>query len=198
VKYKATRGEMPSRPSICTDDQWNLVTRMCVLNPKKRLKISTAVDELERFVKASTVANTNNQVDHVTESKVELMHPVNQESVVSMTATARNLLSQMQDNANQQDDSPVMLYESLWGRIQHVREQIDEDNPEAACKSAFHALVVEAQISTASLVEARSGDLVSLAQIVMGCYALSRRLDKLCDAHFLRNPRKLEFSETSQ
>jgi len=195
VKYKATRGEMPSRPSICTDDQWNLVTRMCVLNPKKRLKISTAVDELERFVKASTVANTNNQVDHVTESKVELMHPVNQESVVSMTATARNLLSQMQDNANQQDDSPVMLYESLWGRIQHVREQIDEDNPEAACKSAFHALVVEAQISTASLVEARSGDLVSLAQIVMGCYALSRRLDKLCDAYFLRNPGELAFPE---
>jgi serine/threonine protein kinase/ankyrin repeat protein len=197
VKHHVTRGKLPSRPSICTNDRWTLVTRMCVLNPKKRIKISTVVDELERFVKMSTGSNTTNQAGLVTDDVAALTYPVNQESVVSLTAAAHKLLSQVRGNSNQQDNVPVVLYDSLWDRIQHVREQI-EGSPEAGCKSAFHALVVEAQISTASLVEARSGDLVSLARVLMGCYALSRRLDKLCDAHFLRNPRKLEFSETSQ
>jgi len=193
VQYHVTRGKMPPRPSICSDEQWNLVTRMCVSDPKKRLRISTVVDELERFIATSTGKDTSNQVDHVADDISAKKGSANRESVVSMTMAARKLLSQMQDNANQQDGAPIFLYSSLWDRIQHVREQIDEDNPEAACKSAFHALVVEAQISTASLVEARSGDLVSLAQIVMGCYALSRRLDKLCDAYFLKPPRELAF-----
>jgi serine/threonine protein kinase len=194
VKYKATRGEMPSRPSICTDDQWNLVTRMCFLDPTKRIKISTVVDELERFVATSTGTKTNYQVDHKTNDTIALMHPMNQESVESITAAACKLLSQLRRSTNQQDTSPIVLFDSLWDRIEHVREQIDEDNPEAACKNAFHSLVVEAGTSTASL-EARTGGLISLMRAVMGCYALSRRLDKLCEAYFLKTPRELEFPQ---
>ncbi|EGZ20821.1 hypothetical protein PHYSODRAFT_413676, partial [Phytophthora sojae] len=49
VKYHATRGKLPSRPTICKDDEWELVKRMCVLEPGKRVKISTVVDELARL-----------------------------------------------------------------------------------------------------------------------------------------------------
>jgi len=197
VKYKATRGEMPSRPSICTDEQWNLVTRMCVLDPKKRLKISTVVDELERFMKTLTDTKANNQVNHVADGMTALTHPVNQESVVSMATAARKLLSQLEGNTSQQDNSPVALYDSLWDRIEHVREQIDARDHEAACKSAFHSLVIEAGTTTASLLEASREDLISLTRVVMGCYALNRRLDKLCDAYFLKPPREMGFPSHS-
>jgi hypothetical protein len=42
-------------------------------------------------------------------------------------------------------------------------------------------------------LNAKVGNLFSLARAIMGCYAFSRRLDKLCDAYFLRNPGELEF-----
>ncbi|EGZ20826.1 hypothetical protein PHYSODRAFT_408934, partial [Phytophthora sojae] len=45
-EYHATHGELPSRPRICEDDQWGLIQRMCALEPDKRIKISTVVDEL--------------------------------------------------------------------------------------------------------------------------------------------------------
>jgi serine/threonine protein kinase len=192
VKHHVTSGKIPSRPSICTDEQWILVTRMCIFDPKKRIKISTVVDEFERLVKTSPGSKSNNQADHGTDATFALTSPVNQESVESMATAARKLLSALRGNTNQQDNSPVVLYDSFWNRIEDVRKQIDEGNHDAACRSAFHSLVVKAKTSTASL-EARSGDLISLARIVMGCYALSRRLDKLCDGYFLENPRDLEF-----
>ncbi|EGZ13640.1 hypothetical protein PHYSODRAFT_406659, partial [Phytophthora sojae] len=46
VKYHVRQGKLPPRPTICDDRLWELVERMCVLNPKKRIKISTVVDEL--------------------------------------------------------------------------------------------------------------------------------------------------------
>jgi serine/threonine protein kinase/ankyrin repeat protein len=195
VKFHVTSGKLPSRPSLCTDEQWNLVTRMCVLDPKKRLKISTVADELKRFVETSTGLDTNNQVDSETDVMSALADPVNAASVVSMSAAARKLLSQLQGDTNQHDTSPVVLYSSLWDRIEHVRGQFDEGDRDVACSSAFRALVVEAGASTARLRETTSGDLISLARVVMGCYALSRRLSKLCDAHFLKNPRELAYSE---
>jgi serine/threonine protein kinase len=113
VKFHVTSGKLPSRPSLCTDEQWNLVTRMCVLDPKKRLKISTVADELKKFVETSTGLDTNNQVDSETCVVTALADPVDAASVVSMTAAARKLLSQLQGDTNQQDDSPVVLYSSL-------------------------------------------------------------------------------------
>ncbi|KAE9097870.1 hypothetical protein PF006_g23482 [Phytophthora fragariae] len=49
MKYHATRGKLPGRPSICEDSEWELVERMCVLEPAKRIKISTVIDELEKL-----------------------------------------------------------------------------------------------------------------------------------------------------
>ncbi|EGZ20754.1 hypothetical protein PHYSODRAFT_379188, partial [Phytophthora sojae] len=41
VKYHATHGTLPSRPTICEDGQWELIQRMCALDPAQRIKIST-------------------------------------------------------------------------------------------------------------------------------------------------------------
>ncbi|EGZ12028.1 hypothetical protein PHYSODRAFT_454054, partial [Phytophthora sojae] len=45
VIHNAKQGNLPARP-LCSDSQWKLVERMCKLNPKERIKISTVVDEL--------------------------------------------------------------------------------------------------------------------------------------------------------
>ncbi|KUF82827.1 hypothetical protein AM587_10011823 [Phytophthora nicotianae] len=50
VKHHASQGELPSPPAMCEDTQWELIKRMCVLEPTQRIKISTVVDELVKFV----------------------------------------------------------------------------------------------------------------------------------------------------
>jgi serine/threonine protein kinase len=46
VKGQLSRGNLPTRPCGCSDDEWGLVIRMCCHDPAKRLQISTVVDEL--------------------------------------------------------------------------------------------------------------------------------------------------------
>ncbi|GMF53669.1 unnamed protein product [Phytophthora fragariaefolia] len=109
VKYHACRGKLPPRPE-CQDDQWELVRRMCSMNPKKRVKISTVVDELERLAKTTTLTTT--PAEQVTDST----YP---ESV----AFARHLLVQWLETKNQ-NPSLAVLYVSLWDQFEHVHQQI--------------------------------------------------------------------------
>ncbi|EGZ20751.1 hypothetical protein PHYSODRAFT_495798, partial [Phytophthora sojae] len=57
--YQATRGKLPSQPVTCEDIKWELVKRMCALDPEKRIKISTVVDELARLANVSTTTESS-------------------------------------------------------------------------------------------------------------------------------------------
>ncbi|KAL4086200.1 hypothetical protein PRIC1_014331 [Phytophthora ramorum] len=170
VKYNVTHGKLPPRPK-CEDGQWGLIERMCSAKPEERIKISTVVAELERLAN-----DTNTQPDHVTDRT----DSANQGSVALVTAAARKLLTEWRSSTEEHNISLALSYDSLWEHINYVREQMAGGGHAAAYWSAFHSLAVEARASTANLKSVRR-DLISLTQATMKCYALRRRLDKLCD-----------------
>ncbi|RLN92282.1 hypothetical protein BBJ28_00022301 [Nothophytophthora sp. Chile5] len=51
VKYHVTKGELPNRPAVFEDEEWNLVQQMCCLDPKQRLNIVSVVVRLTAIVK---------------------------------------------------------------------------------------------------------------------------------------------------
>lgn len=50
VRVLVLAGRLPTRPSIVSDAQWRLITRMCVREPSKRLAMSDVVDSLLEIV----------------------------------------------------------------------------------------------------------------------------------------------------
>ncbi|RLN95501.1 hypothetical protein BBJ28_00023789, partial [Nothophytophthora sp. Chile5] len=51
VKHHVTKGELPNRPAVFEDEEWDLVQQMCCLKPKQRLNIVSVVVRLTAFVK---------------------------------------------------------------------------------------------------------------------------------------------------
>lgn len=171
VKYHVRQGKLPPRPTICDDRLWELVERMCVLNPKKRIKISTVVDELERL------AYANNQEDELTTNS-----PTDLEHVPTVVAAARQVLTQLQQHTDQRV-AELSLYRDLWGQLERIHGLIDASCG-AAGRSAFSSLVADAELATQEL-PTRKANLTSLAESTLLCHALRRRLDKFCEACFL-------------
>ncbi|KAL4116315.1 hypothetical protein PRIC2_013312 [Phytophthora ramorum] len=165
---------LPAQPKACKDNQWELVKRMCVFNPKDRIKISTVVDELAKL------ATTNNQ--HADRADNTPTNSVNLKCVPETIAKARRLVVRLRDVPGQRD-AVLSLYACLWDRLEQVHRQIDGSS-DAECRAAFCSLVADADVSTTELEDTK-GNLVALAETTMRCYALNRTLAKLCDAYFL-------------
>ncbi|RLN88044.1 hypothetical protein BBJ28_00023722 [Nothophytophthora sp. Chile5] len=51
IKYHVTKGELPNRPAVFEDEEWDLVQQMCCLKPKQRLNIVSVVVRLTAIVK---------------------------------------------------------------------------------------------------------------------------------------------------
>ncbi|RLN77164.1 hypothetical protein BBJ28_00007115 [Nothophytophthora sp. Chile5] len=51
VKHHVTKGELPNRPAVFEDEEWDLVQQMCCLDPKQRLNIVSMVVRLTAIVK---------------------------------------------------------------------------------------------------------------------------------------------------
>ncbi|RLN14976.1 hypothetical protein BBJ28_00020478, partial [Nothophytophthora sp. Chile5] len=51
VKYHVTKGELPNRPAVFEDEEWDLVQQMCCSDPKQRLNIASVVVRLAAIVK---------------------------------------------------------------------------------------------------------------------------------------------------
>ncbi|POM71259.1 Serine/threonine protein Kinase [Phytophthora palmivora] len=191
VKYHATRGVLPRRPTICKNGPWDLVKRMCVFKPQKRIKISTVVDELMILV-----AGTDQHVDcsskvHGWRQKLTKIPIIRRQSVdlkvrldsVSITVTkAKKKLAKWR-NMIIRSGLEFSLYSSLWEQFEHVDGQID-DSHSAKCQTMYCSLVVEAYEATSRLKNA-SSDKGFLTESTMRCYELGRRLEKFCEAYFL-------------
>ncbi|KAL4086083.1 hypothetical protein PRIC1_014705 [Phytophthora ramorum] len=172
VRVHASNGTLPSRPASCEDKQWELVKRMCVLVPDKRIKVSTVVDELARLADGQddNFANASS-----TESATL-------ESALKAIATAQRLVTRLQDNLKGVEFLPVLsLYRSLWDHLKQIHGQIDGNSK---CRVAFCTLVADAYASTSNL-QGMEVTYISLTETAIRCHSLRRRLDKLKDAYFL-------------
>ncbi|EGZ20949.1 hypothetical protein PHYSODRAFT_494585, partial [Phytophthora sojae] len=168
AKYHVTQRALPPRP-LCTDEQWELVQRMCAFEPSKRIKISTVVGELAKMANIHLSANMS-------------IEPVNPKSVAEMITAARTLLAKLQDD-KEQEGSVFSLYSSLWDGLAQVHNQCG--NLQSSTDLAdFYSLVREAYEGTKMLRDPTTS-LISLAETVLQCYALQRRLIKLLEANFL-------------
>ncbi|KAG3012908.1 hypothetical protein PC121_g14983 [Phytophthora cactorum] len=109
------RDELPSRPTICEDNQWDLVKRMCVLNPEERIKISTVVDEFDTLANASIGNQTENYIETSAIGSVE--------SVSRAISEAREMLVRPQGSTDRRD-AVLSLYVSLWDSLEEVKVQL--------------------------------------------------------------------------
>ncbi|KAE9128259.1 hypothetical protein PF006_g16322 [Phytophthora fragariae] len=177
VKYHATRGTLPARPTSSEDCQWELVRKMCVLEPEKRIKISTVADELARLANLST-----SQAMELAD--ISTPGAMSWGAVPDVVAAAQELLNSLHCDVNE-PGTMILQYTSLWERIEQLRRQIDvnERDDIDRCCAAFCSLVAASHVSTTKL-KGRKGGIISLAETTMRCFALQRSLDKFCEAYF--------------
>ncbi|KAJ8576501.1 hypothetical protein ON010_g2709 [Phytophthora cinnamomi] len=176
VRYHATRGTLPSRPKRCEDRVWELVTRMCVLESKNRIKISTVVDELMRLASHHYTSEASQVVDTL------LSNSLVWESAPQVIAAGLQLLIGLQNDARQ-PEAVLSLYISLRNRIRQVYKRINEKQDEL-CRAPFCLLLIATNEATLDLRDT-DDSLISVAVMTMRCYALDRALAKFCEAHFL-------------
>ncbi|POM71191.1 LOW QUALITY PROTEIN: Serine/threonine protein kinase [Phytophthora palmivora] len=167
VRYHATRGKLPRKPTICENHEWTLVKRMCVFKPQKRIKISTVVDELTRFVNAK---------DH--DATIDSAKPINLDQVPETIAAARTLFTQFQEEWIGTNNVFFLVGSD---RLEEIHEHI-HNNPNPDCCRVLYTLVVDADVATSKLQDCKL-TLVDLTETTMQIYALHRRLDKFCEAY---------------
>ncbi|GMF29994.1 unnamed protein product [Phytophthora fragariaefolia] len=177
MKYHVTRGKLPSRPGMCEVREWSLVERMCVLDPEKRLKISTVVDELARLANVDVTDRLSDQKGTPTANSVKWA------LVTDAIATAQQLLTQLHDNENQSREV-LSQYVLFWKRLEKIHSRLEVDASDDNYCASFCSLVADAKASTAMLRD-RDNSLIAFAQTTMRCYALNRALSKLCDTYFI-------------
>ncbi|KAG6974038.1 hypothetical protein JG688_00003251 [Phytophthora aleatoria] len=97
------------------DNQWDLVKRMCVLNPEERIKISTVVDEFDTLANASIGNQTENYIETSAIGSVE--------SVSRAISEAREMLVRPQGSTDRRD-AVLSLYVSLWDSLEEVKVQL--------------------------------------------------------------------------
>ncbi|OWZ01930.1 Serine/threonine protein kinase, partial [Phytophthora megakarya] len=160
--------ELPSRPKLSTDDEWKLVKRMCEYDPKKRIKISTVVDEL------AGLAGIN-----------KLLSPkmIERESVIFSQEVEKMKCLCNLEQQNQQDISSMnqvvlhSVYGLLWDRFQDICLM---SNVEFGC---LQTLFDRARVCTQKL-EQCTNMLTSFTETAINGYALHRELDKIIEAKF--------------
>ncbi|GMF56758.1 unnamed protein product [Phytophthora fragariaefolia] len=173
VKYHATKGKLPAQPSSCRDNQWDLVKQMCAFEPEQRIKISTVVDRLAMMATHQKVPKEMS----------------NQKTACEAIATARTQLKDITGRGG-----PLgAFYASLWDRLEQTYKKT-VSLQESECQSDFYYLVADTSTAT-SMLQNANDSLISLAETTMRYYALSRRLDKLCDAYFISLPKNAKEAE---
>ncbi|KAG3108155.1 hypothetical protein PI125_g12082 [Phytophthora idaei] len=178
VRYNASRGTLPYRPTICEDNQRELVKRKCALIPNGRVKVSAVVDELAKLA----IAYLDNQNDNPTAASP--MNCIDNNSVSNTISVMRNLLVRLQGSPDRRDPNwiPILsLYVSLWNCLGKTKKQVD-GNRATKCRTEFHRLVADANVSTLKLKDT-NGNLITYAETTMRYYALDCRFDKLCEAY---------------
>ncbi|OWY99328.1 Serine/threonine protein kinase [Phytophthora megakarya] len=169
VKYHVTHGKLPSRPKLCTDDEWDLIKRMCTYEPKERIKISTVVDELA----ALAGVNKAESPEVVEPESIILSH----EEFDEMKRLCRKEEHDQQETSSTNQVLLQTVYGILWDRLEDVCAM---PNVEFRC---LQSLFDNAWVSTRKLNQCPT-TLTSFTEMAINGYALHRELDKVIDANF--------------
>ncbi|KAI9991604.1 hypothetical protein PInf_016898 [Phytophthora infestans] len=124
VEYKVKKlRELPSRPLNSTEDQWELVMRMCENEPLARAQIIAVVDELEKFAKQT---QRSKELESSEEKGADL---------VSVRAKMKLVVAKMKQLTADFDPNVshkvvlARIYRQLWYRIERaVRSSKREDS----------------------------------------------------------------------
>lgn len=170
VKYYVSRKKLPQRPQVCSDEQWELVKRMCTHGPADRISISTAVDGL------GVLARGGGPVE-LTEPELEFddLGSVLSEELAKMELMCRRV------NGKAGSKSWKVLcsiYELVWTRL--ARLTSSSEKGEAALEH-LRPLLQQARERT-MLLEEQQDTLFAFTEAALRGYALHRALDKAIEA----------------
>jgi hypothetical protein len=173
VKYHVVHERtLPTRPRLCTHEQWALVTRMCVNDQTRRLKISTVVDELERLmVEKGLKGKSPKGCDTATPTPITGI--IASLKICDDSARSSSLAGQ---------EAQSMIFSLLWQRLEHLSTTIANDDGDV---ESLRELAEKARVETLVLADS-SDTLVEFTQTAMCGYALHRKLDKLIEANSWR------------
>ncbi|OWY93077.1 Serine/threonine protein kinase [Phytophthora megakarya] len=179
VVFHVKSGKLPSKPTNCTSDLWELVNRMCAFEPQIRVQIALVVDELARL------RNIYSKYFKYVVSGDSLTSKFGDvESVPDTIIAARNLLSLLHDNP-EQNKSVLDLYKSLWDCLEKIYESIiDNSSTDKDCRTLLYSLVFDIDEATSKLQDSNI-NMNYLVETTLESYALQRRLDKFCEAYSL-------------
>jgi serine/threonine protein kinase len=192
VKFQLSRGNLPTRPTGCSDDEWSLVTRMCCHDPAKRLKISTVIDELGdlRSIKSE---------ESLSELKLDYIPVLERKQVPKTLSAMKMLLKKLCGNGMTRFSRKLKkhilgrvdgrveiwyLYLSLWQRIELVHAHIAASLHIGHQDEKLCLLVEDARVCTLKL-PGLSHTLREMTEAALNAYALHRRLDKFIIADSL-------------
>jgi serine/threonine protein kinase len=178
VKFQVVRKHaLPLRPSVCTDEQWTLVTRMCAFEPSDRLNIGTVVDILSRLA----------GVDFSNDSKAEdagtHTFEVGLEGVSAAIAEMKSCIDDAEDDARSSSRKTLtQIFDLLWSRLDDLSRVLD--NSSCGDVGRLWGLVDRSRQSTMVMQEQGSSEsLIAFTETAMRGYALHRGLDKLMEAN---------------
>jgi serine/threonine protein kinase len=185
VKVYVKNGELPIRPTVCTDKQWGLVERMCRFQPDMRVKISTVVDELAQLAAVHPVPLGQTTTRKPCQCPKKPANNAPQTSSEMVQGMRQRLERVRHDQGTASAHNLILgpIYDLLWDRIASVQHHTRGHH---ACEHAdsMSEMLDTARASTEAL-QTVSSTLTQLTEATLGGYALHRRLDKFVDAVFL-------------
>jgi serine/threonine protein kinase len=180
VKYHVVRmRSLPLCPSVCSDVQWTLVTRMCAFDPSDRLNIGTVVDILGRLA----------EVDVSSDSKVEDVGTqpiaVGLDGISAAVAEMKSCIDAEHVAGSSSRKTLTRIFGLLWSRLDDLSRVLDDDS--CGDVERLWKLVDQSRQSTKTMLEQGSYEsLIAFTETAMRGYALHRGLDKLMEANCWR------------
>jgi ankyrin repeat protein/tRNA A-37 threonylcarbamoyl transferase component Bud32 len=194
VKGRLYGGNLPTRPTCCSDQEWSLVTRMCCHDPVKRLNISTVVDKLAHLSPIEADESLSEvmifDVKPVVESKQlpEVLSAMKNLTKKLRGNVVTRLSRKLKKSLLSQVDGRVeiwYLYLSLWKRIELVHAHIVASQELGHQDEKLCLIIVEdARVRTLEL-PGLSHTLREMTEAALNGYALHRRLDKFISANLV-------------
>lgn len=174
VKYRSTRGELPPRPALCSDDQWELVEKMCKFGPNERIPMTAVVDELAEIANIRCSKNDTDGDDL----------PDTTEGMAALVLQMKNRIELETSSSTETQNTLYRVHQLLWSRIEDVFHRTDK-TLERRSKLRLLQLVADTRSSTIALKAKQGATHVEFTELALRAYGLHRRLDKLIAAAFV-------------
>lgn len=166
--------KLPDRPGNCTDNQWNLVKRMCVYEPARRITIGTVVFELEQLA----AEEANSEKYHKVQDEVTNLQDFEGGFLERKWRSLQRELSKI--------DASNDLYDRVVDILQFIFERLSAGNYSVSLMKYVYNMFEELEgINSNDFQRYRVTDLkTSYTDIA----AFIQRMDALCEIMGIDNP----------